>query len=58
MALTALQRCLDEYSSTHDYEQLREIMMHLSTVEQRVIEVQNATAVAVTIVSTLQATHT
>jgi hypothetical protein len=57
VALTSLQRCLDEYSSTHDYEQLREMMVHVSTVEQRVIEVQNAMAVAVTTVVTLQATH-
>jgi hypothetical protein len=58
VALTSLQRCLDEYREHHDYDTLREMMMHLSTVDQRVLEVQNAMAVAVTTVTTLQATHT
>jgi hypothetical protein len=57
-ALTSLQRCLDEYSNTHDQNALREIMEHVSTVDERVLEVQTATAVALTTVATLLATHT
>ena len=57
-ALTALQRCADDYRRTHDPAALDEIARHLADVDRRAGQVRDALTGAATTVESLKATHT
>lgn len=56
-ALTALQRCADDYRRTHDLDALNEIERHLADVERRAAQVRDSLTGAATAVESLKATH-
>jgi hypothetical protein len=56
-ALTALQRCLDDYGRTHDPHALSEMVRHLGEVEDRTAQVRQALPLATEALTTLIATH-